>query len=382
MIETQTSMKKRIALLSVNVRDLVGFRGSLIQSLARSGSKVYALASDYSEDSRVEIIRLGAEPVEITMARTRMNPLIDIRDTIRLAKVLKEIAPDILLSSFIKPVIYGTIAGWLAKTPHRVAMIEGLGYVYTENGTELTRKKKILRGVASALYRFALRRAHRVIFLNPDDLKDFSHWRIVDAKKATVLGGIGVDLEEWSFVAPVVKPIRFLFVGRLLREKGIDHFLVAAERVKNRYPEVEFVVLGDIDGNPGSIDATHMQRWVQSGIGEWPGYVKVQPWMARSSVFVLPSFYREGVPRSTQEALAMGRPVITTDSPGCRETVEDGVNGFVVPVRNDSALADAMIRFIKQPELINRMGEESRRLAEKKFNVHEVNQRLMAILGL
>jgi glycosyltransferase involved in cell wall biosynthesis len=373
-------MKKSIALLSTKVRDHIGFRGSLIQSLAGKGAKVYALASDYDSDSRSEIIRLGAEPVDISIARTGMNPLIDIRDTCRLVKVLKKMAPDVLLCSFIKPVIYGTIAGWMANVPHCVAMIEGLGYVYTEDGMGPNRKKLLLRGIVSALYRFALRRAHRVVFLNPDDLKDFSQWKIVDINKSMVLGGIGVDINEWPFVPPVMEPVRFLFVARLLREKGIEQFLDAARRVKKRYPATEFVVLGDLDSNPGGIRAIQVQNWVSSRVGEWPGYVAVSPWLERSSVFVLPSYYREGVPRSTQEAMAMGRPIITTDTPGCRDTVIDGVNGFVVPIRDDKVLADAMMRFIEHPDLIAIMGRESRRLAEERFNVHTVNQRLIEIL--
>lgn len=374
-------MKKSIALVSTKVRDHIGFRGTLIQSLAGKGVKVYALASDYDDDSRSEIVRLGAEPVDISMARTGMNPLIDIRDTRRLVKVLKKISPDVLLCSFIKPVVYGMIAGWMADVPHRVAMIEGLGYVYTEDEIGPNRKKTLLRAIVSALYRFALRRAHRVVFLNLDDLNDFLQWKIVDASKSTVLGGIGVDLNEWPFVPPVMEPVRFLFVARLLREKGIEQFLDAARRVKRRYPATEFVVLGDLDSNPGCIKAIQVQKWVESRVGEWPGYVAVPPWLERSSVFVLPSYYREGVPRSTQEAMAMGRPIITTDSPGCRDTVDDGVNGFVVPIRDDNALADAMMRFIEQPDLIVSMGRESRRLAEERFNVHTVNQRLMEILG-
>jgi glycosyltransferase involved in cell wall biosynthesis len=375
-------MKKSIALISTKVRDHIGFRGALIQSLAGKGVKVYALASDYDDDSRSEIIRLGAEPVDISMVRTGMNPLIDIRDTRRLAKVLKRIAPDVLLCSFIKPVIYGMIAGWIADVPHRVAMIEGLGYVYTDDGIGPNRNKMLLRVIVSALYRFALRRAHRAVFLNLDDLTDFSNWKIVDTNKSTVLGGIGVDLGEWPFVPPVMEPVRFLFVARLLREKGIEQFLDAARRVKKRYPATEFVVLGDLDANPGGIQAIQVQKWVDSRVGEWPGYVAVPPWMKRSSIFVLPSYYREGVPRSTQEAMAMGRPIITTDTPGCRDTVVDGINGFVVPVRDDKALADAMMRFIEQPNLIASMGRESRRLAEERFNVHTVNQRLMEILGV
>jgi len=373
-------MIKKIALLAVKVRDHIGFRSALIQSISKRGIKVYALATDYNEESRAEIIRLGAYPIDISMSRTGMNPLVDIYDTLSLVRVLKSIEPDVLLSSFIKPIIFGMAASWLANVPHRVAMIEGLGYVYTEDGNRLTVKKFFLRVIVSFLYKVALHLAHRVIFLNPDDLKNFTEWKIVDSKKTFMLGGIGVDLEQWPYMPPTINPIRFLFVARLLREKGIEQFLDAARCVKIRYPAAEFVVLGDLDSNPGSIRVTQMHEWVKSGIGEWPGYVAVPLWLAKSSVFVLPSYYREGVPRSSQEALAMGRPVITTDTPGCRDTVDDGVNGFVVPVRDKQSLSDAMIRFIENPELIVLMGIESRRLAEKKFNVHKVNERLISVL--
>jgi glycosyltransferase involved in cell wall biosynthesis len=373
-------MIKKIALLAVKVRDHIGFRSALIQSISKRGIKVYALATDYNEESRAEIILLGAYPIDISMSRTGMNPLVDIYDTLSLVRVLKSIEPDVLLSSFIKPIIIGMPASWLANVPHRVAMIEGLGYVYTEDGNRPTAKKFFLRVIVSFLYKVALHLAHRVVFLNPDDLKDFTEWKIVDPKKTVMLGGIGVDLEQWPYMAPTINPIRFLFVARLLREKGIEQFLEAARCVKIRYPAADFVVLGDLDSNPGSIKVAQMQEWVKSGIGEWPGYVAVLPWLAKSSVFVLPSYYREGVPRSSQEAMAMGRPVITTDTPGCRDTVDDGVNGFVVPVRDKQSLADAMIQFIEHPKLIVLMGIESRRLAEQKFNVHKVNERLMNVL--
>ena len=370
-----------LTLIAIKASQHTGFRAPLIQALSAKGIKLFALATDFDDASRVVVRALGAEPIGISLARTGMNPLIDVRDMLSLSRTLKRIKPDIVLSCFIKPVIFGTLAAWLAGVPKRFAMIEGLGYVYTDNGTAPGLRLRSLRAMVSALYRFALKRAHRVIFLNRDDLNDFSRWRIVDSSKAVVLGGIGVDLDEWPFTPPLTDPVRFLFIGRLLREKGIEQFVAAARRVKERYPAAECVVLGDVDSNPGGIQAQQMQAWVDEGLIIWPGHVAVTPWLACSSVFVLPS-YREGVPRSTQEAMAIGRPVITTDVPGCRDTVDEGVNGFLVPVRDDKALAEAMMRFIEHPELITSMGRESRRLAEKWFNVHEVNQRLMAILGL
>src|SRR5690606_27454200 len=153
----------------------------------------------------------------------------------------------------------------------------------------------------------------------------------------------------------------------------------AARTIKARYPEVRFILLGGLDTNPGGISAAEVHSWVEEGLLEWPGHVNVKPWFEQMSVYVLPS-YREGVPRSTQEAMAMGRPVITTDAPGCRETVEHGVNGFLVPPRDVEALVGAMERFIKEPALIETMGKESRRLAEERFDERKVNARLMEFI--
>ena len=156
----------------------------------------------------------------------------------------------------------------------------------------------------------------------------------------------------------------------------------AARRVKAKYPTARFVLLGGLDPNRGGLGRAQVQAWVTEGLLEWPGHVEVKPWLAQASVYVLPSYYREGVPRSTQEALAMGRPVITTDAPGCRETVVDGENGFLVPVRDVEALAERMIRFIEEPALIETMGQASRRLAQERFDVRRINARIMEILRI
>ena len=181
------------------------------------------------------------------------------------------------------------------------------------------------------------------------------------------------------------------FFQRFFRVCALDHFMAQILQklrrcmaavlivIKQQYPHARFILLGGLDDNPGALSRQDVQTWVDEGILEWPGHVPVQPWLAQASVFVLPS-YREGVPASTQEAMAMGRAVITTDAPGCRETVVDHVNGFLVPVRNPHVLAEKMRRFIEQPDLIVSMGEASRRMAEERFDVHKVNQRLIGVL--
>jgi lipopolysaccharide/colanic/teichoic acid biosynthesis glycosyltransferase len=183
-----------------------------------------------------------------------------------------------------------------------------------------------------------------------------------------LLGGIGVPLEEWPPAPPHLEPLTFTLIARLLREKGVREFAEAARRVKARHPGVRFLLIGPLDTNPGAIPEAEVRSWVEEGILEWiPWTEDVRPYLRETSVYVLPS-YREGVPRSTQEAMAMARPVITTDAPGCRETVIPGVNGFLVPPRDPEALAQAMMKFLEEPHLVERMGKESRRLAEERFD--------------
>jgi len=197
-----------------------------------------------------------------------------------------------------------------------------------------------------------------------------------------VLGGIGLDLKNYACSQPDSTKQRFIFIGRLLAEKGINEYIAAAKLVKQNHPTAEFVVLGGLDeGNPGGLRKAELDKLIADDIVIYPGHVDDVPkWIADASVFVLPSYYREGVPRSTQEAMAIGRPVITTDVPGCRETVVDGVNGFIVPPWNSDVIAQAMIRFIEHPELIEKMGLESYRMAQEKFDVVKVNAKLMRIL--
>lgn len=360
---------------------MLNFRGPLIQDLVAAGVQVYALAPDYSDDLRQKVQALGANPIDFQLTRTGMNPLRDGLDMLRLTLLLLRLRPNVMLGYFIKPVIYGTLAAWLAGVPRRVAMIEGLGYVFTASGTCQPLGRKLLRTLVSKLYKFSLSKAQKVIFLNRDDLAEFVDIGLVDKAKVINLGGIGIDLAEWPLTPSFIQPITFLLVARLLKEKGIFEYVHAAKQVKSLYPETRFVLLGGLDPNPGSLNQAEVDGWVKEGILEWPGHVAVKPWLMKASVFVLPS-YREGVPRSTQEAMAMGRAVITTDAPGCRETVDEGVNGFLVPVRDVAALTQAMMRFVKNPDLVATMGQESRRLAEKRFDVHSINARLLKILGI
>ena len=373
MHKTHLSKTKRIAFISSAAFAIVQFRGSLIQDLVGLGFTIYALAPDYSDHTREAVKALGATPIDSPMSRTGKNPLRDLIDAARLTLRLRRLHIDMMFANFIKPVIFGTLAAWIARIPHRCVLIEGAGYIFTE-AESFSVKRALLRRLVVPLYRLALTRAHCVLMLNQDDIALFLAYRMVSTQKIRLIDGIGLNLDVFQMTPPVMQPISFLMVGRLLLEKGIYDYVNAARLVKKTWPSARFILVGGIDANPGSVTEACVKAWVAEGVIEWPGQVAdVRRWIAQASVFVLPS-YREGLPRSTQEAMAMGRPVITTDVPGCRQTVVDGDNGFLVPVRDPSALADAMLRFLDSPDLVTSMGERSREMAERRFDVRKINQ--------
>lgn len=373
---------RSVAIISSLAFSLSNFRGPLIQRLIRQGLRVYALAPDYDATSRAAVRALGAEPVDISLDRTGLKPVRDLADMLRLVIVLRMLKPDLVFGYFIKPVIYGTIAAWLAGVSHRYALIAGLGYVFTPDGSRETVKRRVLRTTASMLYAVAFRLCRRVFLQNPDDRQVLSDLGALPPSKSVLVSGSGVDLGAFAAVAPMASPLQFVLVARLLREKGIVEYVEAARRIRADHPDVIFTLVGDVDTNPGGLPKGVVQGWVAEGVIEWPGRVHdVRPWLARASVFVLPS-YREGKPRSTQEAMAIGRAVVTTDAPGCRDTVDEGVNGFKVPVRDVDALEAALRRFVADPALVAAMGAQSRRLAEERFDVHRINAQMLSAMEL
>lgn len=357
-----------VVIFTTDAFSLTNFRGKLIKELISRSHKVHAIAPDFDEDSRKKIRSLGAIPHDCHFQRTGLNIISDLKACIHLFKLLKVIKPDCLLSYFIKPVIYGTVCGFLAGINRRVAMIEGLGSVFVEGEGALSLGKKLRLFIVKKMYKFALRLASKVIFLNQDNISEFDRRRIFKREKAILLGGTGVDLEEWVNRGQHQKPITFTLAARLLREKGVETFVDAARKVKSLHPECRFVLLGRIDLNPSSITVKELKDWVDEKVVECPGHVSVIKWFSETSVFVLPSYYQEGIPRSSQEALAMSLPIITTDSVGCRETVIDGFNGYLIPIKDVDALVDKMLIFINNPQLIKEMGKKSRVIAERQYD--------------
>lgn len=374
----------KILLIGTTAECVYNFRKDLILTLVAKGYEVYAFTTDYIPSELEKISALGATPVPYVFSRGGLNPLNEFKNTIILYQKIKKINPYLVLSYFAKPAIFGTLAAKMAKVPRIFAMLEGLGYTFTEQPEGLSTKTRFIKQSQIALFKLSLPLADGVIFLNPDDPKDLLVKNNIEVKKVHLLGGIGINLADYPFSTKQLNDnITFIFVGRLLKEKGINDYVNAAKIVKNKYPNTKFVVLGATDNsNFGSLTQKDINSLVQTNLIVYPGRVdNVNKWLEDSDVFVLPS-YREGIPKSTQEAMAIGRPVITTDVPGCRETVIDGVNGFLVPKWNPQALAEKIIYFIENPDKIIQMGKESYKLAQERFDSHKVNERMLDVLGL
>lgn len=372
-----------MAVIGNQAFSLLNLRGALIRAMVERAATVLALAPDFDAASREAIRSLGAEPVDFSMDRVGIRPINDLKDLVKLAKLLRTLDLDVTLSYFAKPVIYGTVAARVARVPRRFSLVAGLGYMFADGGSRFALRHKMLRRVVLRLYRVAFSLSDQVFFQNEDDIAFFAERHVICAGKATRIWGTGVDLEYYRLKPAVTAPVTFLLAARLLSQKGIREYVDAARSLKERYPQVRVLLAGGLDANPDGLVEDEVRAWVREGVLEWLGHVPdIRPWLEQASVYVLPSYYREGVPRSTQEAMAMGRPVVTTACVGCRETVIHGANGYLVPPRDSRALAEAMERFLQEPSLVESMGRRSRLLAEERFDVKKINGVILDAMGL
>ena len=374
-------MKKRFLMVAGYPDSLLNFRGPLLSALLAAGLDVHVAAPDVPAKSEVRqrLEALGVQVHEVPLKRTGMNPVSDLGSLFNLWQLMRRLKPDFFLAYTIKPVIYGNVAAWLARAPYRFALITGLGYAFQGEGGQRSWLKRIVKN----LYGFSLAKVTKVFFQNPDDQALFYSLGILDTSnpKTVVVNGSGIDVDRFT-VAHFPETIQFLLIARLLGDKGVREYVQAAATVLKQYPNTVFGLVGWIDENPDAIDSDELQNWIDSGVVKFYGRLAdVKPAIADSSVYVLPS-YGEGTPRTVLEAMSMGRAVITTDAPGCRETVVHGKNGFLVPVKSTAELAAAMIHFIENPGLVVAMGKESRLLAEEKYDVRKVNDHMLREMGI
>ena len=360
---------------------LVNFRGPLIQSIRKLGHQVTVGAPDVDPALRGKLESWGVNVYQTPLHRNNVSIRSDMKYHQTLYRLLRRVQPDRVLTYTIKPNIWGAFAAKRAGVPS-FALVTGLGFAFVGTESQNSPKTRAISAIARFLYRQAARYNEMLIFQNPDDLEDFVLAGCVSHRSKTALvNGSGVNMSHYSRGAAVEAPV-FLMISRLLKSKGVSEYIDASRDLRTRYPEARFRLVGPTDGGPDAISPETVGRLQSEGWVEYLGPLDdVRPEIARSAVYVLPS-YREGTPRSVLEAMAMGRPIVTTDAPGCRETVVDGENGFLVPVADSQALAKAMQRFIDDPSLIAPMGQKSFELAREKYDVHKVNKAMLEILGL
>ena len=372
--DTKATRPLHVVLMGGQSDSLTIFRAPLIRALIARGHRVTTLAGRPDATAIQKLTAMGAAHLTVPLDRTGGDPLADVWTLWRLTCALRSLKPDVFLAYQIKPVTYGLIAAWAARVPRRIGMITGLGYAFVEEPG-----RRLARALALIAYRLALPLARRVIFQNHDDIDLFTRAGLLRPGQAVRVHGSGVDLQAFA-PAPLPKGVpAFLLIARLIRDKGVADYVQAARIVRARHPEARFRLVGPFDSNPARIEPATVEHWVEEGVIDYLGPLDdVRPAIAQAGIFVLPSYYREGAPRTILEAMAMGRPVITTDVAGCRDTIVDGESGLLIPPRDPAALAQAMLRLIGAPDLAARMGRSARLRAEALFDAETVSAAVIA----
>lgn len=357
---------------------VVSFRGDMIKALESEGYNVLCAVPDSPGGSYPELDAHGINYVSYPLARSGMNPIKDLVTLFALTRIIRKHKINVVFPYTIKPVIYGTLAGRVNRIPV-IALITGLGLSFS--GT--SRKARALEILNTLMYRVAISGSTHLIFQNADDLALFEKKGIARNKsRCSVVDGSGINIESFPQrdYGSYNGPVRFLMVARLIEEKGVMLYIEAAQTLKKEFPDVVFSLVGSSETTPSAVDPAIIQRYHEEGSLRFVGKLDdVTPEYQAADVFVLPTYYREGIPRSILEALSSGMAVVTTDSPGCRETVENNVNGFLVKTQDVTDLTDKLRTLISQPEKVKEMGMASRKLAESRFNVTVINGHIVKV---
>jgi glycosyltransferase involved in cell wall biosynthesis len=336
------------------------FRMNLIKALQDQGHEVIVIAPRDEYVDQLEVA--GIQFIDLPIAQYGMNPLTEIKGMVRLWKIFSKVKPDISLHYTIKPNIFGNLAARLAKV-RVINNIAGGGRVFSSSG-------QVLKFIVKSLLRISLSKSSHVFFQNRDDFSDFDRMGLIDIQRASRIPGSGVDLTNFTVYDMGHTPV-FLFVGRLLKEKGIEEFVDAATRLKEKGLVFEALIVGEHEERDDNISTTKLNSAIDQNIIEYVGAVspdRIPELLERSTCVVLPSTYGEGVPRSLLEASASGRPIITTNSRGCRDALEDGVTGIMIENRSSLELSEAMAKFIEMPrEKWIEMGQAGRAKMETEF---------------
>ena len=325
-----------------------------------------------------QIKAAGIKLIPLELSRRGVNPLTEFRVISRLVSIYRSEQPDIVHHVALKPVLYGTIASLVAKVPCIVNALAGLGFLFSSQSLRV----RSLRPLVKLVFRLLLnRRNSRVILQNPDDVCLMCDGRVLNRERIALIRGSGVDIRQFTVQPEQPGLSTVILASRLLWDKGVGEFVEAARQLRLHGVRARFVLVGEGDAaNPSAIPNKQLRHWHEEGDVEWWGRRGDMPAViAQSHIVCLPSFYGEGVPKVLIEAASCGRPIVTTDTPGCREIVQDGVNGFLVPVRDATAVAEALKKMIESSELRSRLGARGRELVEREFTLDKVNTETLKV---
>jgi glycosyltransferase involved in cell wall biosynthesis len=367
---------KKILFIAPQTQSLINFRGDLMKDIAKKGYEVVAVIPEDEEKDFFK--KANTKTRLINLDKNSTSALQNASYYKELKTIIKEEKPDKVFSYTIKPVIFGSIAAHAAGVKDIYSLVCGLGYVYSSNDF----KHEILQAICGKAYKHAFKYNKKVIFQNQDDIDEFVKRRYLKREKCELVNGSGVNLDKFRR-NKLPKDISFLMVSRILRGKGVLEYFKAAKIVKEKYPKVKFSYIGQIDKGQNAFKYEEIKPYIDEKIVEHIPFTKnVEKYYEKCSVFVLPSYYREGIPRTLIEATAMGRPIITTKTPGCKETVIDGENGYFVKPKSSTDLADKMTQMIKAKNKLQEMGDKSYELCRKKFTIATINHRMINIMEI
>lgn len=346
-----------------------------MKDIKSKGYEVVAVVPENSNSEEFE--KMGIRKIYLELQKTSLSVFGTLAYLKGLTKILKEEKPDKVFSYTIKPVIFGSIAAHRAKVKEIYSLVCGLGYVYSINNL----KTKIIRPICGLLYKYAFKFNTRVIFQNKDDIDEFVRRKYLPRKKCVKVDGSGVDIEIFK-KNKLPEKVSFIMVSRIIREKGVKEYFKAASIIKEKYPEVKFTYVGAYDKSYAK-DFESLQKYINSGIVEYiPNSNEVNKIVAKHSVFVLPTYYREGIPKTLLEATAMGRPIITTNTPGCKEAIKNNISGYFVLPRSTEDLVKKMEKMINNKEKLQQMGDESHKICLEKFDIKIINKNMMRIMDI
>jgi glycosyltransferase involved in cell wall biosynthesis len=358
-------MKKSILMIGNTSWGMYRFRGDLIHYLVSLGFKIIVVAPLDAFSSC--LTDLGAEHVELAVDRKGTNPFRDLIYFFKLVKIIFYNRPDVVFSYTIKPVLYGTLAAWVSGVPQRVAVITGLGNTFNS--------ENLINKITKMLYKICLHFSTQVWVLNSEDMAIFLNHGLVVKEKFFLLPGEGVDTRHYDLCEKPVG-ITFSAISRMLWDKGIGIFVESARILKPKYPEITFNIVGPVDNdNPEGISLEQLKSWHAEGVVNYLGSTNdVKSILQKTNCLVHPTYYKEGLPRNLLEASSMGIPCITTNIPGCKDVVLDGVNGFLINPENIQDLVSAMIKFIHlTSEDRMKMSLNGRRRVEERFSAELIN---------